>query len=66
MHEDASGSPKVAFVMNPTANKVSAKVALGGATALVDLLRADTRIAKVSGAFTVEVPPRTVRMFAVE
>ncbi len=66
VHEDATGAPKVAFVLNPTAGKVSARVALGGATALVDLLRADARIAKASGSFTVEVPPRTVRMFAVE
>jgi beta-galactosidase len=71
VHEDDAGAPRVVFVMNPTADDVTARVALRGARALVDVLtpdRDDARIAKARGAFGFEVPvpSRTVRMFAVE
>jgi hypothetical protein len=50
---------------NATEAKVIAKVGLAGAALLEDALRPETRIARVSGAFTVELPPRTARMFVV-
>lgn len=69
LHEDAEGKPRVAFVMNPTARTVVATVGLGHARALVDLLprgRERPILAAQAGGFVVEVPARTVRMFAVE
>ncbi len=86
VHEDAEGKPKVAFFMNPTAQAVSARVALPGVTALVDLLHDATwqappsspqlgrassrslspRISRSAGGFDLTVPPRTVRMMAIE
>ncbi len=71
LHEDEDGTPRVAFVMNPTDKTVVATVGLGRTRALVDLLprpRATNRIEPHAGtgAFVVEVPARTVRMFSVE
>ena len=71
LHEDDNGVPVVAFVMNPTDKAVIATVGLGRTRALVDLLprsRATNRIEPHAGtgAFVVEVPARTVRMFSVE
>lgn len=71
LHEDAKGTPRVAFVMNPNPTPVVATVGLGRIKALVDLLprpRAAKRIEPTAGtgAFVVEVPARTVRMFAIE
>jgi beta-galactosidase len=69
VHEDDAGTPRVAFVMNPTPKNVSATIGLGRARELVDLLprgRAQARIEVQPGGFFVEVPARTVRMFAVE
>ncbi len=71
VHDDEAGVPRVAFVMNPTAKAVVATVGLGRARVLVDLLprpRAVNRIEPHSGtgAFVVEVPARTVRMFSIE
>jgi hypothetical protein len=65
VHEDDAGLPRVAFVLNPTASKVIAKVGLAGASQLEDALRPDARISRASGAFTVELAPRTARMFSV-
>ncbi len=62
VHEDASGEPRVVFVMNPTAEKVVATVALPGIGALEDALF-PARIVRQSGAFTVEIAPQTARMF---
>ena len=71
IHEDEAGVPRVAFVMNPTAKPVTATVGLGKARALVDLLprpRAVNRLEPQlgTGAFVVEVPARTVRLFSME
>jgi beta-galactosidase len=69
LHEDDEGTPRVAFVMNPTPKTVLATVGLGRARSLVDLLpraRAAPRIEAQPGGFVVEVPARAVRMFAVE
>ncbi len=63
VHEDDTDA-RVVFVMNPTAADVSARVALAGATALVDLLD-EQRTPRVGGAFEVTVPARTVRMMGV-
>ena len=71
LHEDEHGVPVVAFVMNPTDKTVLATVGLGRTRAIVDLLprpRATNRIEPHigTGAFVVEVPARTARMFSVE
>jgi beta-galactosidase len=70
LHEDDEGTPRIAFVMNPEAETVLATVGLGTrARALVDLLprgREATRIELQRGGFVVELPPRTIRMFAIE
>jgi len=77
VHEDAQGKPRVAFVMNPTALDVSVRVAIAGASALVDLLpRApwqgarhavqEQRITRIAGSFEVSLLARTVRMMAIE
>jgi hypothetical protein len=69
MLDDADGTSRVAFVMNPTPTTVVATVSLGRARALVDLLprtRDVKRIDVQAGGFVVEVPARTARMFAVE
>jgi beta-galactosidase len=71
LHEDAAGVPRVAFVMNPTDRSVVATVGLGRTRLLVDLLpraRAVNRIEPNAGtgAFVVEIPARTVRMFSVD
>jgi len=71
VHDDADGVPRVAFVMNPTAEQVVATVGLGRARALVDLLPRGRGAARIepdagAGTFVVEVPARTVRLFAIE
>lgn len=71
VHEDAEGTPRVAFVMNPTDKPVVATVGLGRARLLVDLLsrsRSSSSIAPGAGGtgFVVEVPARTVRMFSMQ
>ena len=70
VHENADGTPRVAFVMNPEPEAVLATVGLGkGARAMVDLLphtRERSRIESQAGGFVVEVPARTVRMFEIE
>jgi len=70
VHEDAGGTPRVVFVMNPTDAEVVARVSLAGVDALLDALGESngegTRIARTGGAFEVPLPPRVVRLFAVE
>lgn len=67
VHEDEDGTPRVAFFMNPTAVAVTARVALPGTTALVDLLdRSAPRAPRTAGGFDLTVPARTVRMMAIE
>ncbi|MCL2723335.1 MAG: beta-galactosidase [Polyangiaceae bacterium] len=72
IHEDAKGTPKIVFVMNPTDKIVTATVELGNAVnALEDLLPRAHMAARIertephSRAFVVEVLARTVRMFSV-
>jgi beta-galactosidase len=69
VHEDASGAPRVAIVMNPTGDALTATVGLGRSRALIDLLprgRAAARLDAQPGGFLVELPARTARMFAIE
>jgi beta-galactosidase len=71
LHHDEAGVPRVAFVMNPTAAPVVATVGLGRTRVLVDLLPRPRAVNRIephagTGAFVIEVPARTVRMFAVE
>jgi len=74
VHEDTSGVPKVAFVMNPTPGDLSVRIAIERAAALHDLLPPhptkhavhERRFTRVAGSFEVTVPARTVRMLAVE
>lgn len=69
VHEDEGGAPKVAFVMNPEPTAVLATVGLGAdVRSIVDLLprtRDVTRIDTKPGGFVIELPARTVRMFAI-
>lgn len=75
VHEDEEGTPRVAFVMNPTHEAVLATVGLGAsARAIVDLLPRTRDAARIqpstaSGVgprFVVKMPARTARMFAIE
>jgi beta-galactosidase len=71
LHEDDDGVPRVAFVMNPTDKPVVATVGLGKTRVLVDLLPRPRAVNRIephagTGAFIVEVPARTVRIFAAE
>ena len=66
VHEDERGAPRLVFVMNPTAEVCAAKVSLPGAVRLHDVLSDSVRIARNSGCFQVELPPKTVRIFSVE
>lgn len=69
LHEDETGAPKVAFVMNPEPTAVLATVGFGpNVKALVDLLprgREAARVDAKAGGFVIEVPARSARMFAV-
>jgi beta-galactosidase len=66
VHEDASGKPRVVFVMNPTGAEVVARVSLAGVEALVDLLGNGGRVHRSGGALEVTVPARVARLMAVE
>ena len=71
VHEDASRTPRVVFVMNPTDKRILATVGLGKTRALVDLLPRPRQLHRITaqpgtGAFVIEVPSRTARFFVVE
>lgn len=65
VHDDAAGVPRVAFVLNPAAADVVARIGLPGATTLDDQLHGG-RIVRTTGAFEVSLPARTARMFAID
>jgi beta-galactosidase len=65
VHEDADGTPRIVFVMNPTPQDLTARVSLSGVEALVDAI-GEGRVARLGGAFEVHVPARTARMMSVE
>ena len=74
VHENEHGQAKVAFVMNPAAKGVVAKIAIPGIARLVDLLpdvvarasNPDGRFTRMAGAFEVPMAARQVRLFALE
>lgn len=70
VHENHDGLMRAAFVMNPTNAPVTANVVIPGAKILTDLVARDTRTTKVitlaQGVFSVALPARTVRFFAVD
>jgi beta-galactosidase len=65
VHVDETESPRVVFVMNPTAGELLARVSLAGVEVLVDALGGG-RVARAAGALDVSVPARVVRMMVVE
>lgn len=68
VHEDREGAARVVFVMNPTDAAVEVTFSVGRIGALRDLLeRAPTGLLVAeAGAFTLDVPARTVRVLGVE
>ncbi len=68
VHEDKLGVARVVFVMNPTDARVEATFPVAKVLGLRDLLASQVTEVLVpeSGAFTVEMPPRTVKVFAAE
>jgi beta-galactosidase len=65
IHEDAKGRPRVLFLLNPSAESERAKVDLGVAVTLTDLLD-ESRYQAREGRITVSVPARTVRMLVID
>ncbi|AUX26212.1 hypothetical protein SOCEGT47_067730 [Sorangium cellulosum] len=64
LHEDASGAPRVLFLLNPGDADVVARVTVSAARA-TDLLD-DARFEVRRGVLEVRLMPRTVRMLALE
>jgi beta-galactosidase len=66
VHEDDVGTPRVLFVIHPGAEDIVARVSVPEATrAAVDLLDG-TRVRALGGSVELRMPPRTVRMLAIE
>ena len=65
VHEDAQGSPRVVFVMNPTDRDLVVRVSLAGVGALEDAIGGE-RVERAGGAFEVRVPARVVRLMTAE
>jgi len=65
VHEDASGAPRVVFVMNPTDRDLVVRVSLAGVASLVDAI-GEGRAVRAGGALDVSVPARVVRMMEVD
>lgn len=64
VHHDPGGTLRAVFVMNPTAAKITARVAVPGVAKLVDLLEPNqATVAKRHGVFEMIVEPRSVRLF---
>ena len=67
VHDDASGAPRVVFVMNPTSEARDAHIAISGVTSLVDAIPNDFGpILWETGGARVPLGPRCVRMLIVE
>ncbi|MDI1481827.1 beta-galactosidase [Polyangium sp. y55x31] len=65
VHEDASGAPRVLFIVNPSERDVVARVSAGVArTKATDLIDDSTFEAR-AGTLEVRMKPRTVRMLAL-
>ena len=67
VHEDATGRPRVLFLLNPGDADVVARVTVSAtdATGATDVLD-DARFELRCGAFEVRLPPGTVRMLALD
>ena len=70
VHEDEAGVARAAFVMNPTAAALTVSVSIRGAQKLTDLAVESAKTQKtinvVQGSFSVVLPARTVRFFAID
>ena len=64
VHEDASGAPRLVFVMNPTSAPLVAKIGVPGPSKLTSILGEPTTFDRVTGGFEIAVPARTVRILA--
>jgi beta-galactosidase len=65
VHEDSAGKARVVFAMNPTSAPAVARVSIAGVVSLVDALDG-VRVDAHAGACAIPVPPRAVRLMAVE
>ena len=65
VHENLDGAPKVAFFMNPNREPLTAEASLGFAHPLRDMLTGELIEAR-SHRHSIALPPRTVRMCAIE
>ncbi|MGH7327118.1 MAG: beta-galactosidase, partial [Polyangiaceae bacterium] len=66
VHDDASGAPRVVFVMNPTAEARDAHIAIPGVASLSDAISSDDgAIIWETGGARVPIRPRSVRMLMV-
>lgn len=62
VHQDRTGQPRVAFVINPTTRALRAELSLEGVGRMVDALDGSEFRAK-QGQFELPLPPQTVRLF---
>jgi beta-galactosidase len=65
LHQDASGRPKVAFALNPTASPLRASIPAFGALSVVDALDGERIVARAD-RIDLSIPGHSVRMLAVE
>jgi beta-galactosidase len=65
VHEDASGAPRVVFLMNPHRSVVTVEATLGFANDLRDLASGEV-VRSRAHRYSTTLPARTVRIFAVE
>jgi beta-galactosidase len=66
VHEDASGAPRVLFLMNPGASDVVARVTVPGPSQRATDMLDDSTYAERRGAFEVRMKPQTARMLALD
>ncbi|MBK8251526.1 MAG: beta-galactosidase [Polyangiaceae bacterium] len=67
IHEDAAGTPRVLFVVNPTDNDVMGRFSIAGAAkGIARDLFGDEQLPIEHGAIETRIPGKTVRMFAIE
>ncbi len=64
VHEDDAGSPRLVFVMNPTAAPIVAKIGVPGPETLTSILGDPTPFTRSAGGFEITVPARTVRVLS--
>lgn len=65
VHEDAGGTPRILFLMNPGDHDVVARVTVSPAVSAASDVLDDTTFEGRRGAFEVRMKPRTVRMLAL-